>query len=201
MNLEDACEGTDVLPSDWAICYFPTVTSSHPPISHIYLHIHVYSTSHILTPSPPHLSPPPQDPGGQQVGFLLGSLGITVALTSEITARGLPKEEGKDHIVHFKGWPRLTWFVTEHLPKPPKDWTPPQRPQPDTPAYIEVRAHTQLQHPAISVVDPHRKAHTHIHMWQSRVEIERYSVVYFYCITVLGMALIALCKRVKYMYL
>ena len=97
------------------------------------------------TSSHPHLLTsllPPQDPGGQQVGFLLGSLGITVALTSEITARGLPKEEGKDHIVHFKGWPRLTWFVTEHLPKPPKDWTPPQRPQPDTPAYIEVRTHT-----------------------------------------------------------
>ncbi len=80
-----------------------------------------------------------QDPGGQQVGFLLGSLNITVALTSETTARGLPKEEGKDHIVHFKGWPRLTWYVTEHLPKPSKDWSPPPRPQPDTPAYIEVR--------------------------------------------------------------
>lgn len=82
--------------------------------------------------------PYPQDPGGQQIGFLLGSLNISVALTSETTAKGLPKEEGKDHIVHFKGWPRLTWFVTEHLPKPPKDWTPPPRPQPDTPAYIEV---------------------------------------------------------------
>ena len=79
-----------------------------------------------------------QDPGGQQVGFLLGSLGITVALVSELTARALPKEEGKEHIVHFKGWPRLTWFVTEHLPRPPKDWTPPQRPQPDSPACIEV---------------------------------------------------------------
>ena len=80
-----------------------------------------------------------QDPGGQQIGFLLGSLGISVALTSDATAKGLPKEDGKDSIVHFKGWPRLTWFVTEHLPKPPKDWTPPPRPQPDTPAYIEVR--------------------------------------------------------------
>lgn len=79
-----------------------------------------------------------QDPGGQQIGFLLGSLNINVALTSEATAKALPKEEGKDHIVHFKSWPRLTWFVTEHLPKPPKDWSPPQRPQPDTPAYIEV---------------------------------------------------------------
>ena len=95
---------------------------------------HPHTLPHTLTLFPT----PSQDPGGQQVGFLLGSLGITVALTSETTARGLPKEEGKDHIVHFKGWPRLTWFVTEHLPKPPKDWTPPQRPQPDTPAYIEV---------------------------------------------------------------
>ena len=36
------------------------------------------------------------------MGFLLGSLGVAVALTSEATAKGLPKEEGKDHIVHFK---------------------------------------------------------------------------------------------------
>ncbi len=36
---------------------------------------------------------------------LSSSLNITVALTSETTDRGLPKEEGKDHIVHFKGWP------------------------------------------------------------------------------------------------
>ena len=27
---------------------------------------------------------------------------MTVALTSEGTAKALPKEEGKDHIVHFK---------------------------------------------------------------------------------------------------
>ena len=43
-----------------------------------------------------------QDPGGQQVGFLLGSLGVSVALTSEATAKALPKEEGKDHIILFK---------------------------------------------------------------------------------------------------
>ena len=36
------------------------------------------------------------------------------------------------------GWPRLTWFVAEHLPKPSRDWTPPPRPQVDSPAYIEV---------------------------------------------------------------
>lgn len=44
-----------------------------------------------------------QDPGGAQIGFLLGSLGVTVALSSEMTTKVLPKEEGKDHIVHFRG--------------------------------------------------------------------------------------------------
>ena len=44
-----------------------------------------------------------QDPGGAQIGFLLGSLGVTVALSSEMTTKTLPKEENKDHIVHFRG--------------------------------------------------------------------------------------------------
>ena len=38
-----------------------------------------------------------------------------------------------------KCWPKLTWLVTNHLPnKPPKDWTPPARPQSDSPMYMEV---------------------------------------------------------------
>ena len=37
------------------------------------------------------------------------------------------------------GWPRLNWFVTENLSKPPKDWQPPPRISEDVPAYIEVR--------------------------------------------------------------
>lgn len=36
------------------------------------------------------------------------------------------------------GWPRLVWCLTEHLPKPPKDWTPPQRPQPENDCYAEM---------------------------------------------------------------
>ena len=44
-----------------------------------------------------------QDPGGAQIGFLLGSLSVTVALSSEMTTKTLPKEENKDHIVHFRG--------------------------------------------------------------------------------------------------
>ena len=44
-----------------------------------------------------------QDPGGQQVGFLLNSLNVSVAITSELTSKHLPKEEGKDHISHCKG--------------------------------------------------------------------------------------------------
>ena len=40
-------------------------------------------------------------------------------------------------MVAFKGWPKLHWFVTEHLGKTPKDWMPPARLTDDTPAYIE----------------------------------------------------------------
>lgn len=78
--------------------------------NYIYLHLHVRTCVHVrilfslsfssfLPVFPSFLF---QDPGGQQVGFLLGSLGVSVALTSEATAKALPKEEGKDHIVHFK---------------------------------------------------------------------------------------------------
>ena len=41
------------------------------------------------------------------------------------------------NIVLFSGWPKLQWFVTERLPKPPKDWLPPPRLTDDTPAYVE----------------------------------------------------------------
>ena len=77
------------------------------------------------------------DPGGQQIGFLLGSLGITVAVTSESTVRALPKDESTHHIVHFKGWPKLMWVTMESMSKPPKDWSPPPRSPPDSPVYVE----------------------------------------------------------------
>ena len=59
-----------------------------------------------------------------------------MALTSELCYKGLPKNTTGD-VVSFKGWPRLYWFLTEHLPKPPKDWMPPPRLTDDTPAYLE----------------------------------------------------------------
>uniref|UniRef100_A0A1B6LJF6 AMP-dependent synthetase/ligase domain-containing protein n=1 Tax=Graphocephala atropunctata TaxID=36148 RepID=A0A1B6LJF6_9HEMI len=74
--------------------------------------------------------------GSQQIGFLLGSCGIQVALTSEACLKGLPKTAAGE-VVAFKGWPRLHWFVTEHLAKTPKDWLPTPRLTDDTPAYIE----------------------------------------------------------------
>jgi len=78
-----------------------------------------------------------QDAGSQQIGFLLGSCGIQVALTSEACLKGLPKTAAGE-VVAFKGWPKLQWFVTEHLAKTPKDWLPPPRLTDDTSAYIEV---------------------------------------------------------------
>ena len=43
-------------------------------------------------------------------------------------------------MVSFKGWPKLYWFLSEHLPKPPRDWLPPPRLTDDTPAYVEYTA-------------------------------------------------------------
>ncbi|XP_031776930.1 disco-interacting protein 2 isoform X9 [Nasonia vitripennis] len=77
-----------------------------------------------------------RDAGSQQIGFLLGSCGIQVALTSEACLKGLPKTAAGE-VIAFKGWPKLHWFVTEHLGKTPKDWMPPTRLTDDTPAYIE----------------------------------------------------------------
>eukprot|EP00118_Oscarella_pearsei_P010627 m.66278 g.66278 ORF g.66278 m.66278 type:complete len:1520 (+) comp35377_c0_seq1:125-4684(+) len=78
-----------------------------------------------------------EDTNIQQIGFLLGSLGISVALTNEATMKLLPRDESSKDIVQFKGWPKLTWFVTENLPRPNRDWSPPPRPQPESPAYVE----------------------------------------------------------------
>ena len=73
----------------------------------------------------------------QQIGFLLGSCSVRVALTSESCLKGLPKV-GQGEVIEFRGWPRLHWLTTEHLPKPNKDWKPPARLTDETVAYIEV---------------------------------------------------------------
>ncbi|XP_045464805.1 disco-interacting protein 2 isoform X3 [Harmonia axyridis] len=77
-----------------------------------------------------------RDAGSQQIGFLLGSCSVQVALTSEACLKGLPKTTSGD-VIQFKGWPKLNWFVTEHLTKTPKDFTPDPRLSDETPAYIE----------------------------------------------------------------
>lgn len=43
-----------------------------------------------------------QDAGSSQVGFLLGSCGVSLALTSEICLKGLPKTSTGE-ILQFKG--------------------------------------------------------------------------------------------------
>lgn len=52
--------------------------------------------------TPPPLPLFPQDAGGQQIGFLLGSCGIALALTTEVCLKGLPKTQNGE-IVQFKG--------------------------------------------------------------------------------------------------
>ncbi|CAG9855710.1 unnamed protein product [Phyllotreta striolata] len=77
-----------------------------------------------------------RDAGSLQIGFLLGSCAVQLALTSDACLKGLPKTTSGE-VIQFKGWPRLTWFVTEHLAKTPKDWSPTPRLTDETPAYIE----------------------------------------------------------------
>lgn len=48
-----------------------------------------------------------QDAGSQQIGFLLGSCGVTVALTSDACHKGLPKS-ATGEIPQFKGKSILT---------------------------------------------------------------------------------------------
>uniref|UniRef100_A0AAZ3RT59 DMAP1-binding domain-containing protein n=1 Tax=Oncorhynchus tshawytscha TaxID=74940 RepID=A0AAZ3RT59_ONCTS len=80
-----------------------------------------------------------KDAGSQQIGFLLGSCGVTVALTSDACHKGLPKS-ATGEIPQFRGWPKLLWFVTEskHLSKPPRDWFPHIKDANSDTAYIEV---------------------------------------------------------------
>uniref|UniRef100_A0AAZ3S222 DMAP1-binding domain-containing protein n=2 Tax=Oncorhynchus tshawytscha TaxID=74940 RepID=A0AAZ3S222_ONCTS len=81
-----------------------------------------------------------KDAGSQQIGFLLGSCGVTVALTSDACHKGLPKS-ATGEIPQFRGWPKLLWFVTEskHLSKPPRDWFPHIKDANSDTAYIEYK--------------------------------------------------------------
>ncbi|XP_053689836.1 disco-interacting protein 2 isoform X7 [Sabethes cyaneus] len=90
-----------------------------------------------LVPLPIELPLSSSDSPPQQVGFLLSSCGVQVALTSEACLKGLPKSSTGE-VAKLKGWPRLHWFVTEHLPKVPKDFnTNNNRICEDSIAYIE----------------------------------------------------------------
>ena len=88
--------------------------------SHVHTYIHMYeplcNVINSLSSMPAALLPSvlgcdvsvfyaflPKDPGGQHVGFLLNSLRVSVALTSDTTAKNLPKDDSRDHIVQFKG--------------------------------------------------------------------------------------------------
>lgn len=54
-----------------------------------------------------HLMASLQDTGSQQIGFLLGSCGVTVALTSDACHKGLPKSPTGE-IPQFKGDTHIT---------------------------------------------------------------------------------------------
>jgi acyl-CoA synthetase (AMP-forming)/AMP-acid ligase II len=77
-----------------------------------------------------------RDAGCQNLGFLLGQVGATTVLTTELCYKSLPKSPTTEQI-EFKGWPRLQWVIIENLSKNPRDWSPPNRLTPNSVAYIE----------------------------------------------------------------
>lgn len=77
-----------------------------------------------------------RDAGGQGIGFLLGSLNVKYALTSEACHKSLSKTASGE-VVQFKGWPKLNWLVTDNFNKSSKDWQPPPKQSEDIPAYVE----------------------------------------------------------------
>uniref|UniRef100_A0A4W3HS65 Disco interacting A n=2 Tax=Callorhinchus milii TaxID=7868 RepID=A0A4W3HS65_CALMI len=115
-----------------------------------------------LVPVPIEVPLTRKDAGSQQIGFLLGSCGVSVALTCDACHKGLPKAQTGE-VVQFKGWPRLSWFVTDvkHLSKPPKDWYPVIRDAINNIAYIEYKTSKEGSSMGITVSQTAMLAHCH----------------------------------------
>lgn len=52
-----------------------------------------------------------QDAGSQQIGFLLGSCGVTLALTTDACQKGLPKAQTGE-VATFKGTACFYFFIS-----------------------------------------------------------------------------------------
>uniref|UniRef100_A0A452VMW5 Disco interacting protein 2 homolog A n=1 Tax=Ursus maritimus TaxID=29073 RepID=A0A452VMW5_URSMA len=93
-----------------------------------------------LVPVPIEVPLTRKDAGSQQVGFLLGSCGVALALTTDACQKGLPKAQTGE-VATFKGWPPLSWLVIDgkHLTKPPRDWHPQAQDAGTGTAYIEYK--------------------------------------------------------------
>ncbi|XP_041435189.1 disco-interacting protein 2 homolog A isoform X7 [Xenopus laevis] len=115
-----------------------------------------------LIPVPIEVPLTRKDAGGQQIGFLLGSCGVSLALTTDACQKGLPKGQSGD-VVTFKGWPRLAWFVIDgkHLMKPPKDWYPHIRDASNDGAYIEYKTSKEGSTMGVIVSQAAMLAHCH----------------------------------------
>uniref|UniRef100_A0A8C3AXR0 Disco interacting A n=1 Tax=Cyclopterus lumpus TaxID=8103 RepID=A0A8C3AXR0_CYCLU len=115
-----------------------------------------------LVPVPIEVPLTRKDAGSQQIGFLLGSCGVTLALTTDACQKGLPKAQTGE-VATFKGWPRLLWFVTDgkHVVKPPKDWHPPIREASNDIAYIEYKTSKEGSTMGITVSHSAMLVHCH----------------------------------------
>lgn len=91
-----------------------------------------------VVPVPVEVPTSRRDAGGQGIGFMLGSLNVNWALTSEACLKGLSKTASGE-VVTFRGWPKMSWLSTDSMSKLPKDWQAPPKPSEDVPGYVEVK--------------------------------------------------------------
>ncbi len=84
-----------------------------------------------------------QDAGTSYSGFLLKGLGVVCALTCESCFKILPRKPQSTELEPPKGWPRLSWFVSDRksLSRPARDWQPPARLPDECTAFVEVAFH------------------------------------------------------------
>ncbi|RXM98401.1 Disco-interacting protein 2-like A, partial [Acipenser ruthenus] len=105
-----------------------------------------------LVPVPIEVPLTRKDAGSQQIGFLLGSCGVTLALTTDACQKGLPKAQTGE-VVTFKDG--------KHLAKPPKDWHPLVRDASNDIAYIEYKTSKEDSTMGIAVSHTAMLAHCH----------------------------------------
>ncbi len=110
-----------------------------------------------------------QDAGSQQIGFLLGSCGVTVALTSDACLKGLPRTANTAEVIAFKGeTPRKPTKktrarTTKDEKSQPKSRDPLARTFRSTSVSLQCKISNQNRNPPLSI--PKQRTNAEEYFW------------------------------------